>query len=134
MPLFKKPEETKKAQMPPEEVLQAFRQACWDLYVSNLPDPKVVNTEDKKAAKEVSLPEDVPRGFSIDPKTWIISFNAGDMPSGLPTLEDRVRLARSLFQHEITHFTQVPADGVTEAILVDAALKGFRDPGALFQT
>lgn len=128
MPLFRKPEEKKAVEMPPEEVLQAFRQACWDLYVSNLPDPKVVDTDDRKAAKEVSLPEDVPRGFSIDPRTWVISFNTGDMPSDLPTLEDRVRLARSIFHHEITHFTQVPADGVTEAVLVDAALKGFRDP------
>ncbi|MBI2106022.1 hypothetical protein HYT56_04265 [Candidatus Woesearchaeota archaeon] len=128
-----------------KEILQSFRQSCWDLFVSNLPDPKIVNAE--TAREKNKLPKNVrvavPRGFYIVPKTWTTYFNSDDVPNNLeytasldkyvaaaerasPGVENR-QYSRSIFQHETTHFTKVPGDRVTEAILVDSALKGFKD-------
>ena len=126
-----------------EDIIQAFRHACWDLYVSNLPDPKIINNAEK--GKEDDPRKHIPRGFAIDTKTWQIRFNVQDMPKkieGESNLErylseydkkskgkEHKLLARSLFQHECgAHFTQVPSDAVTEAILIDSAIKGFTDP------
>lgn len=116
-----------------DDILQSFRQACWDLYITNLPDPVIIDNE--KIKDKSKLPEElqkgVPRGFSISTKDWTIYFNKEDLPKNLKTEADQQQYSRSIFQHEITHFTQVPADGVTEAILLDAALKGFKDPSVL---
>lgn len=106
-----------------QAVLQAFRSACWDLYVSNLPDPVIAESVGKSRRDKV----DVPRGFFIDPKSWTITFNIDDIPKHIQSEEEQFQYARSIFQHEITHFTQVPADGLTEAVLVNSCLKGFRN-------
>ncbi len=120
MVLHKKLEERVREQA----VLQAFRSACWDLYVSNLPDPIITEAEERGKRNEVH----VPRGFFIDPRTWTVTFNINDIPEHILSKEEQLQYARSIFQHEITHFTQVPADGLTEAVLIGSALKGFRNP------
>ncbi len=116
-----------------EDVLQAFRKACWDLYISNLPDPVVVNTSVDKKYKD--LPDEfrnaVPRGFFIDTRTWTTYFNSQDIPKQITDVDVQKEYAKSIFQHESTHFLQVPADNITEAILVDSALKGLKDQSIL---
>jgi hypothetical protein len=132
MSLFKRKKQERQG-LTEDEVMQQFRQACWDLYISNLPDPVVVNANEPR--KGISIPEElrdaVPRGFSIDPETWTIYFSNDDMPKHLSEKNDLLEFAKSIFHHEETHFTQVPGDGLTEAILIDSALKGFKDPNIL---
>lgn len=116
-----------------EDIVQAWRQACWDLYISNLPEPRVVDVNDKKARKREEVPdkyeEAIPQGFSIDPKKgWRIYFSKSDLPRHIKDKKDLLQYARSVLHHECTHYTKVPADGLTEAVLIDSALKGFKDP------
>lgn len=115
-----------------DEVLEAFREACWDLYVANLPDPVILDGDEKKNQKKLpdSMKDSIPRGMSIDPDTWTVYFNTKDMPESIPPGELK-KFARAVLQHEVTHYTLVPADKVTEAILVDSALKGFGDQSIL---
>ena len=117
-----------------ELILQAFRKACWDLYISNLPDPKIFDPEDKKFQNSEIVKENggsVPRGFFTDTKKWNVYFDAKSVPKNVIANGKLEDFARSIFHHEITHFTQVPADGLTEAVLIDSALKGFKDPTIL---
>ncbi len=113
-----------------EIILQAFRKACWDLYISNLSDPRIFNPEDKKFQDSEIVKEhggSVPRGFFTDTRKWNIYFDAKKVPKNVTANGQLEDFARSIFHHEITHFTQVPADGLTEAVLIDSALKGFKD-------
>src|SRR3989338_520896 len=110
-----------------EDVRKEFRHACWDLYVSNLPEPNIVDSS--KEGKE-DTGEAVPRGFAINPNGWIINFNKNDLPKSI-SQEELQNYCRSIFHHELTHFSQVPSDALTEAILIDSALKGFKDQTVL---
>ena len=96
-------------------ITNAFTRACYDLYVSNMPSPDIIG--DKKG--------DAPGGFSINPENWKISFSTSSLPGAINTKESLFKYSRSIFHHELSHFTVLPANRIQEAVLVDSALKGF---------
>ncbi|MBI5066397.1 hypothetical protein HZA97_09260 [Candidatus Woesearchaeota archaeon] len=124
MSLIKKLLGTKR-KLSKEEVQQAFKQSCWDLYISNLPDPKIIDVNEKENKK--TKEEFIPKGFSIDPKNWTITFNTENIPGQIKEITKQAEYARSIFHHEETHFIKVPGDELTEAILIDSSLKGMKN-------
>ena len=124
--LFKK---TRKphVELTKEEVVEQIKQAWWDLYVSNLPRPVVIDAQtDEKNTPEL-FKKEVPQGFSIDPLTWITYFNCKDIPD-FATKDDAKKYCRTIGQHETAHFTLCPGSKRMDVRLVDAAMKGLRNP------
>lgn len=107
-----------------EEIYEQLRRACWDLYVSNLPKPIVVNAQTDRKQLPKELQSEIPKGFFIMPDTWTTVFNSDDMPK-FNNKSDALDYARSIGQHETSHFTLVPGSKREHIRLVDAALKGF---------
>ncbi|MFH1501373.1 MAG: hypothetical protein ABIE22_05525 [archaeon] len=106
-----------------DEVRAAVKQAHWDLFVSNLPDPVVVDTQVNTKETPEIYADGVPRGFSIDPDTWVTYFCNDDMPDFL-SREKLFEHARSVGQHETMHFTRCPGSKRTHVGLIDGGLKG----------
>jgi hypothetical protein len=112
------------------DISRAFREACWDTWLANLPDPIVINANDPAGGKDVpaEFQEHVMRGFAFDPRTCKTYFNAKDIPATLQTRKEKLEYARSIFHHEVGgHYGIIPKNIVLEACLIDAAIKGFRD-------
>ncbi|HLC78688.1 MAG TPA: VWA domain-containing protein [Candidatus Nanoarchaeia archaeon] len=108
-----------------DDVEEMIRKGWWDLYISNLPRPIVIDTKRSKTNIPYDLKKGIPRGFSIDPETWITYFNCDDMPE-FTTFEDAQQYARSVGgHHETSHFSICPGSKRMNVRLVDAALKGF---------
>lgn len=105
------------------EIAEQLRRACWDLYISNLPKPVIIDVEHDKNAPEVFKKEGVPSGFSIDPEKWITYFNAKDVPE-FADADGAKQFCRSIGQHENMHFVHCPGSKRMNVRLVDAAMKG----------
>jgi len=114
-----------KIRLTKEEIADQLRLACWDLFISNLPKPKIIDTQrDRNVPAEYK--EGVPSGFSISPDTWVTYFNSDDLPD-FPTRQDGLDHTRSIGQHENMHFINVPGSKRMHVRLVDAAIKGLQN-------
>ncbi len=127
--LKRKRKSTPEAELTRKDIEDEIRHAWWDLFVSNLPRPVVIDTvKDKKGTPEI-FADGVPSGFCIDPVTWITYFNKNDIPP-FALIDDSRKYCRSTGQHETAHFTVCPGSKRMDVRLVDAALKGFTRLGS----
>lgn len=129
--LFKKTAEKQEASKGPNlskaEVAEQIKRAWFDLYVSNLPNPVVVDTNTDKRKLPAIFKDGVPRGFSIDPETWVTYFNNDDVPQ-FDKKQDAKDYCRSMGHHETMHFLHVPGSKRMNARLIDASIKSL-SPG-----
>jgi len=124
--IFKKKTEESRVRLTSLEVEEQIKKGWWDLYVSNLPKPKIIDTKVNKEIPE-EFKEGVPRGFSIEveKETWTTYFNNDDVPN-FRTKQECKDFARSVGgHHETSHYTICPGSKRMNVKLVDSALKGF---------
>jgi len=135
---FRKIEEktTGTVRLTKDEIKEQLQQSCWDLFISNLPNPVIIDVEEEKAKgkeeEKAKVPDQfakgVPRGFAIDPNNnWTVYFNMNDLPQ-YKKKQDAKDDTRSIGHHENTHYTVCPGSKRMDVRLVDAALKGFSSP------
>ena len=113
------------------DIERQFRLACDDLYVSTLKTPIIVDSSRYESALNKELPPrfagEIPQGFFIDPRLWRVYFDVGSMPGFLTEARELLAFARSLFHHELTHFTLYPASRQNEVKQIVAIYNGFTD-------
>lgn len=85
----------------------AWHEALFDMYNPAVPDP------------EFSFSPDHEEPFYIDMERWTVHMNL----TAVPDLDDAGfhRFVRSMSHHELGHYTTCPYDGVTNALMLQAA-------------
>jgi len=88
----------------------AWDQAIADYYFPSLAKPKLVFDSTRKV------------GFYIDTEEWRVTLNLLEVPSFVNEKETHDYI-HSISQHEIGHYDLCPYDGLTNAVLLSAAMK-----------
>ncbi|MFX0098995.1 MAG: hypothetical protein ACFFCS_05395 [Candidatus Hodarchaeota archaeon] len=93
--------------------LEAWEEAVYDMYNPNIPEPVI------------SFNEDYKEPFYIDITDWTVHLNLFHAPSFQEA--DFKKFTRSISHHELGHYCSCPYDGVTNALMLQAARKVLGD-------
>ncbi len=96
-----------------EEAKNGWKDALDDMYYPPIPEPEI-----KYDPHESNY-------FYIQPNIWKVILNIAGIPPNI-ILQTR-EFIRSISQHEISHYTICPYDGIMNARLVNAALDVLKD-------
>ncbi|MBD3187323.1 hypothetical protein GF325_10870, partial [Candidatus Bathyarchaeota archaeon] len=90
-------------------IVDGWLEALSDMYNPQVPDP------------HISFSNEYREAFYIDIEDWTVHLNMAHAPSLEP--QSLRKFSRSISHHELGHYTICPYDGVTNALMLQAAQK-----------
>ena len=99
-------------------ILELFKTAAFNLFLSGLKEPYIYNFADKNDPTVKALPENIQyqmdTGFSIDLRTWRTFFDLDSIPKHLEG-EEVLSFSEGIFEHEFMHYIVYPRSKKREA-------------------